>query len=116
MFTELEKHLSKYMSIGDIFIFGDLNSRTKTLPDFIVDNELHVSVLDNGLEYKADNQLTERINPDQGHNEYGLRLLSLCKSTGVRIVNGRHGEGHSNDFTFNGARGLSHHRLPNNYA
>ena len=107
LFTELEKQLSKYMSIGDIFIFGDLNSRTKTLPDFIVDDELHASVLDNGLEYKADNQLTERINPDQGHNEYGLKLLSLCKSTGVRIVNGRHGEGHSNDFTFNGARGLS---------
>ena len=60
MFTELEKQLSKYLSIGDIFIFDDLISRTKTLPDFIVDDELHASVLDNVLEYKADIQLTRK--------------------------------------------------------
>ena len=91
------------MSIVD----GDLNIRTKTLPGFIVNDELFALVLDTGLEYKADNLLTERGNADEGHNVYGLILLSLCKSTGVRIVNGRQGEGHYNDFTFKGAPGLS---------
>lgn len=107
LFMELENQLSYYMSIGDIFLFGGFNSRTKTLPDYIVNDQVHESVLDNNLQYSSDNQLTERVNPVLGHNEYGQRLLSLCRSTGVRIVNGRHSGGHSNDYTFNGARGLS---------
>ena len=46
--------------------------------------------------------------------EFGTRLLNLCKSTGRRIVNGRHkegggggGEGQTNQYTYNDPRGLS---------
>lgn len=93
------------MDFGYVFLFGDFNSRTKNKPDYIENDAVHDSV--SVLSYSNDDQLTERINPDVGHNEYGTRLLSLCKATGVRIVNGRHKGGYSNDFTFNGARGLS---------
>ena len=97
--------MGNYRSIGNVFLFGDFNSRTKDYPDFIENDAVQASVA--LLSYTNDEYLSKRVNPDLGHNEYGSRLLSLCKSTGVRIVNGRHKEGYSNDFTFNGARGLS---------
>lgn len=75
------------MSIDDIFIFGDIESRTKTSPDFIANDQVHMSALDTNLQYSSDNQLTESVNPDLGHNEYGQSLLSICKSTAMRIVN-----------------------------
>lgn len=61
------------MDFGHVFLFGDFNSRTNNKPDYIENDAVHgsVSVLSN------DDQLTERINQDVGHNEYGTRLLSL---------------------------------------
>ena len=46
-------------------------------------------------------------NPDKTVNEYGRKLWSLCKSSGLRILNGRHNHGFDRDYTFMGARGLS---------
>lgn len=89
------------------FVFGDFNSRTQSLPDFIENDSLHNDILDSLLTYTADSKLPVRMNPDTGHNEYGTKLLLLCKTTGLRIVNGRHKGGHANDFSFNGSRGLS---------
>ena len=48
-----------------------------------------------------------RINPDPTVNDFGFKLLTLCKSSGLRILNGRHPDGNSNDFIFAGSRGLS---------
>jgi hypothetical protein len=47
------------------------------------------------------------MNPDKSRNEYGFKLLKLCKSTGLRILNGRHGSGFANDYTYCGATSLS---------
>ncbi|CAG2245999.1 unnamed protein product [Mytilus edulis] len=51
--------------------------------------------------------LIVRRNPDQSTNEFGLKLLNLCRSTGLRILNGRHKDGLANDYTFCGSRGMS---------
>ena len=40
-------------------------------------------------------------------NIYGTRLLNMCKATGLPIVNGRHANGRSNEFTFYGANAMS---------
>ncbi|CAC5374325.1 unnamed protein product [Mytilus coruscus] len=53
----------------------------------------------------SDNIIRVRRNPDQGTNEYRVKLLNLCRSTG--LVNGRHTDGMANDFTFCGSRGMS---------
>lgn len=95
------------MAKGEVIVAGDFNARTKTLPDFIDDDWLHNSLLDKLPSYCSDIELPKRVNPDQCQNDYGMRLLNLCKATGLRIVNGRHSGGHSNDYTFNGARGMS---------
>ena len=94
----------------NIFVIGDLNSRTASHHDFILNDNLHNSVLDvvGGLfTYVVDDTLPNRVNPDKGTNDFGSRLLNLCKSCGLRIVNGRHIDGLANDFTFCGSRGLS---------
>lgn len=44
---------------------------------------------------------------DTGHNEYGTIQLSFCKTKRLRIVNGMQKDGHANEFSFNGTRGLS---------
>lgn len=44
---------------------------------------------------------------DTGNNEYGTNQLSFCKTKRLRIVNGRQKDGHANDCSFNGTRGLS---------
>ena len=91
------------MPLGNVFVFGDFNGRTKDLPDFIQHDELHEAVLDNLPTYSEDILLPTRTNSDQGVNDNGRR----CKSTGIGIVNGRHPGGFSNDFTFCAPRGLS---------
>jgi hypothetical protein len=52
-------------------------------------------------------RLSKRMNPDKSRNEYGFKLLKLCKSTGLRILNGRHGSGFANDYAHCGATSLS---------
>ena len=84
LFFELEKQLSNYMSIGNVFLFGDFNSRTKDYPDFIENDAVQTSVA--LLPYTNDEYLSKRVNPDLGLNEYGTRLMTLCKSTDVRNV------------------------------
>lgn len=49
LFMELENQLSYYMFIGDIFLFGDFNSRIKILFDYIVNDQVYEFVLDNNL-------------------------------------------------------------------
>ena len=59
------------------------------------------------IPYCSDPDLLKRVNPVTGHNEFGTRLIQLCKASGLRIVNGRHTDGYANYFTFNGANGMS---------
>jgi hypothetical protein len=59
--------------------------------------------LNNLFTYTNDLCLSKRMNPDKSRNEYGSKLLKLCKSTGLRILNGRHGSGFANDYAYCGA-------------
>jgi exonuclease III len=106
LFHELEAKIAKYILLGKVFIIGDFNSRTKQYPDFIPNDYLHDSV-SHMFTYIMDEEMHERVNPDTGRNDFGPRLLNLCKSTGIRIVNGRHKDGLANDYTYHGPRGLS---------
>lgn len=40
-------------------------------------------------------------------SQYGSKPVNLCKSSGLRIVNGRHHEALDNDVTCSGPRGMS---------
>ena len=50
-------------------------------------------------------QTDEPNNPDPIVNDLGVKLLSLCKASGLRILNGRHKSGRDNDLLLQGLRG-----------
>ena len=80
---------------------GDFNSRTS-----VDDGTRHMSVLPD--DYVSDTQMP-RSSEDEGHvNNNGLLLLDFCKQTGLRIMNGRVGNGQGiGRYTFVGSRGRS---------
>jgi hypothetical protein len=88
-FQKLETDIRKYRDKGDIFIAGDLNSRTGLLPDYIEDIQL-----DRYIDMPSDssNQVISdmvRLNCDKVVNPFGRKLLSLCKENEIVIANGR---------------------------
>ena len=93
-----------------IILVGDFNSRTSCLDDF-VDAEVDlgpiagIDMSDNDIfNSKGDLEdaglITERYNADRRTNNNGHRLIELCKSADVKIVNGRFGsDKHIGQFT-----------------
>ena len=72
----------------DFIIAGDFNARTSDLPDFIDENNTYLPGVEaNGFENERETSL--RFSCDKEVNNYGRRLLDLCKSTSLRICNGR---------------------------
>lgn len=91
-------------------LIGDTNARTASANDFIMHDILHDNVLrdlSDVLFYGLDTCIQSRTNPDTVVNDLGNKLLSLCKSSGLRILNGRHNLGMDKDYTFVGPRGMS---------
>ncbi|CAC5365021.1 unnamed protein product [Mytilus coruscus] len=78
---------------------GDVNKLSKRVLDLLMVGDLFT--------YVADEALSCRNNPEAGTNDYGTKLLNLCKISGLRIINGRHPDGLSNDFIYSGPRGMS---------
>ena len=125
LFFDLVNSVEKFASdTAKVFLLGDMNARTAIGNDFIENDNIcgpifefqpYFWVYDKGnnkiTEHRAifhsDNNLPVRRNPDQGTNEFGLKLLNLCRGTGLRILNGRHEDGLADDYTFCGSRGMS---------
>lgn len=89
IFDILETDIASFSQKGKVIIAGDMNARTGTDPDYIVDemsNYLPVPP-----EYVQDKPCRPRNSQDkmQRCNSYGRSLLELCKTTGLRILNGR---------------------------
>ena len=79
---------NKYPGIDKI-ISGDLNARTKDLPDYILDDNVdHIPVPEF---YTADSFSTPRQSRDSHGeiNKHGESLLRLCSTHGIHMLNGR---------------------------
>ena len=102
IFNDLENQISYYKNIGKVAIVGDFNARTADRNDYIESDSTSEVVSNCDLfTYIPDAIMPDRTNV----NEYGLKLISMCKSSGLRIQNGRWEKTH--DFTFAGSRGRS---------
>jgi exonuclease III len=84
---DLEKQVQHFSPLGDLLILGDLNARTAREPDYIINDTARF--VPNSLGYKADTVPPDRLNQDVNTNERGRKLLDMCVSTGLRILNGR---------------------------
>ena len=99
IFSEVEKDCQKFKSFGDIIITGDFNARTKTDDDYIIDEEDRLSPINDLDHYVVDSVPIARSNTDLNPvDSHGERLLELCKSNLLRILNGRFGN-NSNRYT-----------------
>ena len=82
-----------HVRYGDKFsclIVGDMNSRTGESKDYVEnDNTGYVPVPD---DYTEDDDVPHRTSCDKkAPDEYGHKLIDLCKTCSLRIVNGRVG-------------------------
>ena len=86
-FELLEIGIENYFNLGKIYAIGDFNSRTSNCSDildfdkYLEDDEFIVN------QYPVNT--TIRVNKDQVLDSNGVRLLHLCKTTGLVIANGR---------------------------
>ena len=83
----IEKDILEYSKSGKIILAGDLNARISENFDYIAnDCDKHVPLY---YSYKLDNPLVVRKSKDKILCSRGRQLLSLCISSGLRILNGR---------------------------
>ena len=89
IFDIIELEYSKCLNNYDIFLCGDFNACTSTLPDIITDE---FTTFNGGQpNFVCSNILadSQRYNMDTKANTYGKLLLELCKNTGFIIANAR---------------------------
>lgn len=92
VFDRIANDMASFQSLHNcdcsFIVCGDMNARTKDLPDMVVDdNILHLPLPD---DYTIDEYMP-RSSQDKTTNSNGTQLLDFCKQTNLRIVNGRFG-------------------------
>ena len=90
VYSDLLDKLSQCSNDGQFLLLGDMNARTQTMADFITnENNDHIPTPPPEL-YEMDTVETRcRNNMDKGFNSYGPKLIDLCKTVPLRILNGR---------------------------
>jgi hypothetical protein len=110
IFDELQEEIELYSVDGNVAVIGDLNGRVGKEPDFLRHDNLNRQLNDNianFIEYVPDDIFCDRLTEDLKHpNIFGNRILQLCRSSRLRICNGRFGES-SGKFTFQNKNGCS---------
>jgi exonuclease III len=86
LFDTIEQDISVFNSLGCVVLCGDLNSRVGNKCDFIPYDCINNAFDD--PDYDPD-CTPVRASVDNVQNSHGTKLIDLCKSTSLRIVNGR---------------------------
>ena len=116
VFDLIETDIAMYEKLGRCLVLGDFNARTSEDLDFCSDDNID-DYVDLPFNYIQDvplsrsNQDTSQVNP------HGKKLLDLCKSSGLRIVNGRtlgDTNGRYTCFSYNGNPSVIDYALASN--
>ena len=89
VFELLESDLAAYSKIGKCIVLGDFNGRTNVEADFCCDDDSVDKHVKLPFSYIQDVPRARHNQDSSPTNHHGAKLLSLCKTTGLRIVNGR---------------------------
>ena len=92
-YVELENDIGTFQAMGNIIIVGDFNARTANKVDYSTTTQLH----DDPSDLHAHKHISileslgriKRFSSDTVSNKFGTLLLDICKSTDMRILNGR---------------------------
>ena len=87
-YDDISTNLIKHSNLNSpIILLGDLNSRTGELPDF-EERDKNTDINEYN-DFRRTTIPTKRNNCDKQTNAMGLKLLELCKSHDLQIINGR---------------------------
>ncbi len=88
VYDRIVNSIANYVTKGHCMVFGDMNAHTSIEPDFIInDNAFDLSNLPDN--YDPDVPLRRRNSDGSKLNEHAGALLELCRTSGLRILNGR---------------------------
>jgi len=105
-FKYLSSAISKYGNKGNIMIAGDLNSRIGSYNEEFFHEINEIDELCPN-EVKSSENHKQRLSCDEKINNYGKKLLNLCKVFNLKIINGYVPGDRQGSFTCYGARGSS---------
>lgn len=88
IFELLENDVNEYSKLGNCLVCGDFNARTSCESDFCQDTDLN-HILTLPPDYVCDTSLNRNNMDSHTVDEHGRQLLSLCRTSGLRILNGR---------------------------
>ena len=89
LFQKLEEDIYHFSRLGNIILGGHLNAKTNTMNDYALDiDDLHSPVNDINL-YIHDIPIKRENVDTHAADSHGKKLLEICKSCRVRILNGR---------------------------
>ncbi len=86
LFDILQDDINFFSNKGSVFVAGDFNGRVGIKPDHVIYDSNNIEMDD--IDYTPDTPLA-RFSKDTACNAQGTKLLDLCKSTCMRIANGR---------------------------
>ena len=102
----LAEETANYQSKGSILLMGDFNSRVGTIQEnWEHSNNEMQPIADRYIE--IGNSLPKRWNSDKVHNNFGKKLINLCETLGLSILNGRVIGEDSGRLTYIGSGGSS---------
>ena len=99
-----ENDMEIFSSLGSILLMGDLNARTGKYSHSVCEEGNNLIVND---ESELSLCPTQRNSFDKELNSHGKRLLEICKSADLRILNGRVSGDSLERVTFHGKNGVS---------
>ena len=100
-YGEIENEMRNLsVDCSSVLVFGDMNSRSKNLQDFVrPDNEMFENLDMHDLFDELQSELSsfetnryfrlQRQNSDTGVNNYGYRMIDFCIDNNLLIINGR---------------------------
>ena len=100
LFEDLESDIENYSSQRSILLMGDLNSRTGKYTD-------SVSQEGNNIITNDQSEYALSFNQRNSFDNHGKRLLEICRSADLRILNGRVSGDSLGRATFHGRNGTS---------
>ena len=104
LFEELEKDILNFATKGSILLMGDFNARTGKYSDSVCHEGNNIIVNDQS-EYSY--CPIRRNSYDNELNSHGKRLLDICRSADLKILNGRVSGDTLGRATFHGRNGIS---------
>ena len=88
LFQLIESDISKLSRIGQLLVCGDFNARTSKEPDYYTHDNIN-DPIDLPFNYTQDIPIRRNNLDIKGVDHHGNQLPELCRSSDMRIVNGR---------------------------